>query len=276
MNKFHSVIVLFVLCGWQCAFAQEGCMLRLDESDNRVHNELVDYLDNIKTYLAGFWPERIDMSRESIPKKKKLWCNGKFRCDVDPTIKTGGKNFIILNFERAWSVVWRDSVGKFIFHKGVSWESETDIPFDTISVIANNELILKWAFDSLKYQACDMTPIKTDKYTPFWMVMSLYDRASCQEVFSRDVYVKGYAGPDSVRFTDRIAKLTTLMDWLVFAGHDNNEILNTNGDKVKFIRTHSVRSFKDGCSLRYVFGHKPYHPPVIRKRRFGRSQRSSQ
>ncbi|MDE7406887.1 MAG: hypothetical protein K2M76_00580, partial [Muribaculaceae bacterium] len=254
-------------------------MLRLDESVNRVYNEPVDYLWNMQTYLAGFCPGPIDMSGEAIPKKKKLWRNGKFKCDVDPTIKTGGKNFIILNFERAWSVVWRDSVGKFIFHRGVSWKSEpeTCMVFDTISVIANNELILKWAFDSLEYQACDMTPIKNNEYTPFWMVMSLYDRASCQEVFSRDVYVKGYAGPDSVRFNDRIDKLTTLMCRLTLMGNgDNNVILNTNGDKVKYIRKHSVRRFKDGYSLRYMFWHKPYHPPVIRKRRFTRGQHSSQ
>ncbi|MDE7406888.1 MAG: hypothetical protein K2M76_00585 [Muribaculaceae bacterium] len=286
MNKFHSIIILLVLCGWQCAFAQAGSMLRLDESNNRVHNEPVDYLGNMQTYLAGFWPGPIDMSRISKEelKREKRWSDDRFVCDVDPAIKTGGKDFIILNFAGCWSVVWRDSVGRFMFDKGTSreWESKTSIAFDTISVIANNELILKWAFDSLAYQYQNITPVlgyKSLDITMYTMyeAMGLYEAHTGKELFYQGIRSKGFLGSNSEQFNDRIDKLTALMYWLALMDVSvDRGIPNTNGQGVKYSKKHSVRRFKDGYSLRYMFWHKPYHPPVIRKRRFARGQHSSQ
>lgn len=275
MKKFHSIILLLVLCGWQCAFAQEVSLLRLDTSDNRVHNEPVDYVDNIKTYLAGFWPGPIDMSGVSIPKKKKLWRNGIFVCDVDPAIKTGGKDFIILNFAGCWAVVWRDSVGRFIFYKGLSWKPEASMAFDTISVIANNELILKWAFDSLAYQYQNITPVlgyRSSAITTYTMYeeLGLYEGQTGKELFYQGLRSKGFLGSNSEQFNDRIDKLTALMYWLALMDVSvDRGIPNTNGQGVKYMKIHSVRRFKNGCSLRSMFGHKPCGP-VIRKRRFGR------
>lgn len=118
-----------------------------------------------------------------------------------------------------WSLIARVDSTYQVYSGQVSYSgerylneiSESD-PSDTTKLFIHNNAILSWGFDTIAYEAMNMSKVNRTPYVSLWTDLSIF-KCDGVNIFSSDG-ATAFSGKDSIAFNNKFHKLCLIMWWL--------------------------------------------------------------